>query len=91
LLGAWGDLNSHTALLFVLPALFIYQFSSYFTANESIPLLRRQRLVVVMELIDGVITGFLLTFVGFDPIVALELALILMVTIVGSLKPTLPL
>ena len=47
--------------------------------------------MVVMELIDGVITGFLLTFVGFDPIVALELALILMVTIVGSLKPTLPL
>ena len=91
LLGAWGDINYHPALLVVLPALFIYQFSSYFTANESISLPRRQRLAVVMELIDGVITGFLLAFVGFDPIVVLGLGLMFMVTIVGSLKPTSPL
>ena len=74
LLGAWGDINYHPALLAVLPALFIYQFSSYFTANESISLRWRQRLAVVMELIDGVITGFLLAFVGFDPMVMLGLA-----------------
>ncbi len=88
LLGAWGDINYHPALLAVLPALFIYQFSSYFTANESISLRWRQRLAVVMELIDGVITGFLLAFVGFDPMVMLGLGLIFLVTIVGSLKPT---
>ena len=91
LLGAWGDINYHPALLAVLPALFIYQFSSYFTANESIPLLRRQRLAVIMELIDGLITGCLMAFVGFDPIVVLGLGLAFLVTIVGSLKPTSPL
>lgn len=91
LLGAWRGINYHPVLLAVLPALFIYQFSSYFTANESIPLRRRQRLAVVMELIDGLITGFLLAFVGFDPIVVLGLGLIFLVTILGSLKPTSPL
>jgi len=91
LLGAWGDINYHPALLAVLPALFIYQFSSYFTANESIPLRRRQRLAVIMELIDGLITGCLMALVGFDPIVVLGLGLAFLVTIVGSLKPTSPL
>jgi len=91
LLGAWGDINYHPALLAALPALFIYQFSSYFTANESIPLRRRQRLAVIMELIDGLITGCLMAFVGFDPIVVLGLGLAFLVTIVGSLKPTSPL
>ena len=91
LLGAWGDINYHPALLAVLPALFIYQFSSYFTANESIPLRRRQRLAVIMELIDGLITGCLMAFMGFDPIVVLGLGLAFLVTIVGSLKPTSPL
>ena len=91
LLGAWGDINYHPALLAVLPALFIYQFSSYFTANDSIPLRRRQRLAVIMELIDGLITGCLMAFVGFDPIVVLGLGLAFLVTIVGSLKPTSPL
>ena len=91
LLGAWGDINYHPALLEVLPALFTYQFSSYFTANESIPLRRRQRLAVIMELIDGLITGCLMAFVGFDPIVVLGLGLAFLVTIVGSLKPTSPL
>ena len=91
LLGAWGDINYHPALLAVLPALFIYQFSSYFTANESLPLRRRQRLAVIMELIDGLITGCLMAFVGFDPIVVLGLGLAFLVTIVGSLKPTSPL
>ncbi|MDB4322312.1 adenylate/guanylate cyclase domain-containing protein [bacterium] len=91
LLGAWGDINYHPALLAVLPSLFIYQFSSYFTANESIPLRRRQRLAVIMELIDGLITGCLMAFVGFDPIVVLGLGLAFLVTIVGSLKPTSPL
>ena len=91
LLGAWGDINYHPGLLAVLPALFIYQFSSYFTANESIPLRRRQRLAVIMELIDGLITGCLMAFVGFDPIVVLGLGLAFLVTIVGSLKPTSPL
>ena len=91
LLGARGDINYHPALLAVLPALFIYQFSSYFTANESIPLRRRQRLAVIMELIDGLITGCLMAFVGFDPIVVLGLGLAFLVTIVGSLKPTSPL
>ena len=91
LLGGWGDINYHPALLAVLPALFIYQFSSYFTANESISLRWRQRLAVVMELIDGVITGLLLAFVGFDPMVMLGLGLIFLVTIVGCLKPTSPL
>ena len=91
LLGAWGDINYHPALLAVLPALFTYQFSSYFTANESIPLRRRQRLAVIMELIDGLITGCLMAFVGFDPIVVLGLGLAFLVTIVGSLKPTSPL
>ena len=91
LLGAWEDINYHPALLAVLPALFIYQFSSYFTANESIPLRRRQRLAVIMELIDGLITGCLMAFMGFDPIVVLGLGLAFLVTIVGSLKPTSPL
>ena len=91
LLGAWGDINYHPALLAVLPALFIYQFSSYFTANESIPLRRRQRLAVIMEFVDGLITGCLIAFVGFDPIVVLGLGLTFLVTIVGSLKPTSPL
>ena len=91
LLDAWSDINYHPALLAVLPALFIYQFSSYFTTNESISLRRRQRLAVLMELIDGLITGLLLAFVGFDPIVVLGLGLIFLVTIVGSLKPTSPL
>ena len=91
LLGAWEDINYHPALLAVLPALFIYQFSSYFTANESLPLRRRQRLAVIMELIDGLITGCLMAFVGFDPIVVLGLGLAFLVTIVGSLKPTSPL
>jgi len=89
--GCLGDINYHPALLAVLPALFIYQFSSYFTANDSIPLRRRQRLAVIMELIDGLITGCLMAFVGFDPIVVLGLGLAFLVTIVGSLKPTSPL
>lgn len=44
-----------------------------------------------MELIDGLITGCLMAFVGFDPIVVLGLGLAFLVTIVGSLKPTSPL
>jgi hypothetical protein len=48
----------------LLPALFVYQFSCYFTAMASPNKLLRQRLALVLEFIDGALTGVLLAFVA---------------------------
>ena len=65
LLGAWRVINYHPALLALLPALFLYQFSSYFTKADTSAAGKRQRLAMALEFSDGVLTGVLLAFVGF--------------------------
>ncbi|MDG0971447.1 MAG: adenylate/guanylate cyclase domain-containing protein [Porticoccaceae bacterium] len=85
LLGAWADTNHHPALLAGLPTLFVYQFSTYCAVNQSMPW--RQRLTLTMAFIDGLITGFLIAFVGYDPFIVIGLGLIFLVTVVGYFKP----
>ena len=60
LLGAWRVINYHPALLALLPALFLYQFSSYFTKAGTIAAGKRQRLVMALEFNDAVLTGVFL-------------------------------
>ena len=71
LLGAWRVMNYHPVLLALLPALFLYQFSSYFTSGIGMAAYGRQRLAMFMESIVGALTGVLMAFVAFDPIIAL--------------------
>lgn len=91
LLGAWQVIGYHPALLVLLPALFVYQFSCYFTAMASPNKLLRQRLALLLEFIDGALTGVLLAFVGFDPLLTIALGLGFLITVVSPLKATAPL
>ena len=88
LLGEWQSIGYHPALLIVLLALFIYQFSSYFTTNKSLPKPTRQRIAAIFELSDALITGLLAALVSFDPLSLLALGLAFAVTIISSWKPT---
>ncbi len=81
-------MNYHPVLLALLPALFLYQFSSYFTSGIGMAAYGRQRLAMFMESIVGALTGVLIAFVAFDPIIALALGLSFLSTIISSLKPT---
>ena len=91
LLGAWGLIGYHPSLLVLLPALFIYQFSCYFTAATRISKPQRQRLGLLLEFLDGVLTGVLLAFVGFNPLLTIILGLGFLMTVVCPLKATAPL
>ena len=91
LLGAWGVIGYHPALLVLLPALFIYQFSCYFRSMASPNKQVRQRLALLLEFVDGVLTGVLLAFVGFDPLLTIALGLGFLMTIISPLKATAPL
>ncbi|MDB2554483.1 adenylate/guanylate cyclase domain-containing protein [Porticoccaceae bacterium] len=91
LLGAWGVIGYHPALLALLPALFIYQFSCYFRSMASPNKQVRQRLALLLEFVDGVLTGVLLAFVGFDPLLTIALGLGFLMTVISPLKATAPL
>ena len=91
LLGAWGVIGYHPALLVLLPALFIYQFSCYFRSMASPNKQVRQRLALLLEFVDGVLTGVLLAFVGFDPLLTIALGLGFLMTLISLLKATAPL
>ena len=91
LLGAWGVIGYHPALLVLLPALFIYQFSCYFRSMASPNKQVRQRLALLLEFVDGVLTGVLLAFVGFDPLLTIALGLGFLMTLISPLKATAPL
>ena len=91
LLGAWGVIGYHPALLVLLPALFIYQFSCYFRSMASPNKQVRQRLAPLLEFVDGVLTGVLLAFVGFDPLLTIALGLGFLMTVISPLKATAPL
>jgi class 3 adenylate cyclase len=91
LLGAWRVINYHPALLALLPALFLYQFSSYFTKAGTIAAGKRQRLVMALEFNDAVLTGVLVAFVGFESIVVIALGMAFLITIISTMKPTAPL
>ena len=91
LLGAWQTIGYHPVVLLLLPSLFLYQFSSYFTVKSSPTNSKRQRLALLLEFVDGVLTGVLIAFVGFDPILTLALGLAFLITIISPLKPTAPL
>ena len=91
LLGAWGVIGYHPALLVLLPALFIYQFSCYFRSMASPNKQVRQRLALLLEFVDGVLTGVLLAFVGFDPLLTIALGLGFLMTVISPLKATAPL
>ena len=91
LLGAWGVIGYHPALLVLLPALFIYQFSCYFRSMASPNKQVRQRLTLLLEFVDGVLTGVLLAFVGFDPLLTIALGLGFLMTVISPLKATAPL
>jgi class 3 adenylate cyclase len=90
-LGAWRVINYHPALLALLPALFLYQFSSYFTKAGTIAAGKRQRLVMALEFNDAVLTGVLVAFVGFESIVVIALGMAFLITIISTMKPTAPL
>ena len=91
LLGAWGVIGYHPALLVLLPALFIYQFSCYFRSMASPNKQVRQRLTLLLEFVDGVLAGVLLAFVGFDPLLTIALGLGFLMTVISPLKATAPL
>ena len=91
LLGAWGVIGYHPALLVLLPALFIYQFSCYFRSMASPNKQVGQRLALLLEFVDGVLTGVLLAFVGFDPLLTIALGLGFLMTVISPLKATAPL
>ena len=91
LLGAWGVIGYHPALLVLLPALFIYQFSCYFRSMASPNKQVGQRLALLLEFVDGVLTGVLLAFVGFDPLLTIALRLGFLMTLISPLKATAPL
>jgi len=91
LLGAWGVIGYHPALLVLLPALFIYQFSCYFRSMASPNKQVGQRLALLLEFVDGVLTGVLLAFVGFDPLLTIALGLGFLMTLISPLKATAPL
>ena len=91
LLGAWEVIGYHHALLVLLPALFIYQFSCYFTAMAWPKKPVRQRLALVMEFIDGALTGVLVAFVSFDSLLTIALGLGFLITVISPLKATAPL
>lgn len=91
LLGAWGVIGYHPALLVLLPALFIYQFSCYFRSMASPNKQVGQRLALLLEFVDGVLTGVLLAFVGFDPLPTIALGLGFLMTVISPLKATAPL
>ena len=91
LLGAWGVIGYHPALLVLLPALFVYQFSCYFRSMASPNKQVRQRLTLLLEFVDGVLTGVLLAFVGFDPLLTIALGLGFLMTVISPLKATAPL
>ena len=91
LLGAWGVIGYYPALLVLLPALFVYQFSCYFRSMGSPNKQVRQRLTLLLEFVDGVLTGVLLAFVGFDPLLTIALGLGFLMTVISPLKATAPL
>ena len=91
LLGAWGVIGYHPALLVFLPAMFIYQFSCYFRSMASPNKQVGQRLALLLEFVDGVLTGVLLAFVGFDPLLTIALGLGFLMTVISPLKATAPL
>jgi len=91
LLGAWGVIGYHPALLVLLPALFIYQFSCYFRSMASPNKQVGQRLALLLEFVDGVLTGVRLAFVGFDPLLTIALGLGFLMTVISPLKATAPL
>ena len=91
LLGAWRVIGYHPALLVLLPALFIYQFSCYFRSMASPNKQVGQRLALLLEFVDGVLTGVLLAFVGFDPLLTIALGLGFLMTLISPLKATAPL
>jgi hypothetical protein len=84
-------MNYHPALLALLPVLFLYQFSSYFMKAGNIAARKRQRLAMMLEFSDGVLTGVLVAFVGFEPIVVISLGMAFLITIISAMKPTAPL
>ena len=51
----------------------------------------RQRLALLLEFVDGVLTGVLLAFVGFDPLLTIALGLGFLMTVISPLKATAPL
>jgi len=91
LLGAWGVIGYHPALLVLLPALFVYQFSCYFRSMASPNKQVRQRLTLLLEFVDGVLAGVLFSFVGFDPLLTIALGLGFLMTVISPLKATAPL
>ncbi|MDG1199086.1 MAG: adenylate/guanylate cyclase domain-containing protein [Porticoccaceae bacterium] len=91
LLGAWRVIGYHPALLVLLKALFIYQFSCYFRSMASPNKQVGQRLALLLEFVDGVLTGVLLAFVGFDPLLTIALGLGFLMTVISPLKATAPL
>lgn len=90
LLGAWRVTGYHPALLVLLPVLFLYQLSSYFISGSSITARVHQRLSLIMEFVDGALTGVLIAFVGFDPVLTIAFGLAFLITIISSLKDTAP-
>ena len=46
---------------------------------------------MALEFSDGVLTGVLLAFVGFEPIVVMALGMAFLMTIISAMKPTRPL
>ncbi|MDA9559736.1 adenylate/guanylate cyclase domain-containing protein [Porticoccaceae bacterium] len=90
-MGAWGVIGYHPALLVLLPALFVYQFSCYFRSMASPNKQVRQRLTLLLEFVDGVLAGVLFSFVGFDPLLTIALGLGFLMTVISPLKATAPL
>jgi hypothetical protein len=84
-------MNYHPTLLALLPALFLYQFSSYFIKAGNIAARKRQRLAMMREFSDGALTGVLVAFIGFEPIVVISLGMAFLITIISAMKPTAPL
>ncbi|MDG1165416.1 MAG: hypothetical protein P8N61_08595, partial [Porticoccaceae bacterium] len=79
------------ALLALLPALFLYQLSSYFTPKSLAFSPKKQRLSLLLDFVDGILTGVLIAFVSFDLILSLALGMAFLIAIISAMKATAPL
>ncbi|MDG1311338.1 MAG: hypothetical protein P8P26_04690 [Porticoccaceae bacterium] len=91
LLGAWNDIGYHPALLALLPTLVLYQLSSYFNAKSLAFSPKKQRLSLLLDFVDGILTGVLIAFVSFDLILSLALGMAFLIAIISAMKATAPL
>ena len=87
LLGIWHATNYQPAFLSWPPILFVYQYSSHFISTQSLKGRNNYGTARVLEFIDGLLTGMLLSLSSFEPIITMAIGLIFLIPIMSLIKP----